>query len=154
MREDAGRVELTIRLHGPRVPELGYPVIFTYFTEDGNATSKLISNRQNVLNLVQLLSLPVFFKLLTDGDDYRSRPGPQIGTLTREREQSTGDRRVLSFGIVDDDVAERPETFSVRLRTSETGVSIRRGFGEATVIIMDNDGGMSTNHAAGQFVHQ
>ena len=95
--------------------------------------------------------------LLTDGDDYRSRPGPQIGTLTREREQSTGDRRVLSFGIVDDDVAERPETFSVRLRTSETGVSIRRGFGEATVIIMDNDGGMSTtllNHAVGWFVHR
>ena len=107
---------------------------------------------------VQLLTLTIYchdnshYFDLIDGDDYRSRSSPQIGSLTRKREQSTGDQRVLFFGIVDDDVAELPETFRVRLSTSETGVHIGRGLGEATVIIMDNDSGMSANHAVGQFV--
>ena len=59
MREDAGRVELTVRLHGPSVPEVDRPVIFTYFTEDGNATSKCKS-----LNLVQFLSLTLFLIII------------------------------------------------------------------------------------------
>ena len=80
---------------------------------------------------------------MADGDDYLSRRGPQIGSLSREPELFTGDRRVLSFRILDDDLAERPETFRVRLSTSETGVFVSRDRGEATVVILDNDGGMS-----------
>ena len=111
------------------------------------------------LNVIQLkiVMIVTILVLLTDGDDYHSRTGPQIGSLTRKREQSTGDQRVLSFGIIDDEVAEFPETFRVHLSTSETGVHVRQDLGEATVIIMDNDGGMSTTlftNAIRQFVHR
>ena len=39
VREDAGQVELTVQLLGSRVQFVDRPVIFTYYTEDGNATS-------------------------------------------------------------------------------------------------------------------
>ncbi len=81
--------------------------------------------------------------VLADGEDYLSHRGPQIGSLSREPEEFTGDQRVLSFRIIDDDLAERPETFRVRLMSSETGIFVSPDRGEATVVIVDNDGGMS-----------
>ena len=81
--------------------------------------------------------------VLADGEDYLSRRGARVGSFSREPEEFTGDRRVLSFRIIDDDIAERPETFRVRLASTETGIFVSPERAEVSVVILDNDGGMS-----------
>ncbi len=49
VREDAGEVELTVQLLGSRVPVIDRPVVFTYYTEDRNATSTFTINQHLVL---------------------------------------------------------------------------------------------------------
>ena len=47
VREDAGQAELTVQLFEPFIPEVDRPVIFTYVTEDGSATSTFTRNQHS-----------------------------------------------------------------------------------------------------------
>lgn len=76
----------------------------------------------------------IFNALLTAGDDYSSINEVLVISPTQDPVQC------IEVTIVDDDIVESSEAFSISLTTNQPGVNFESD--ETTVTIMDNDGGL------------